>query len=261
MRVHACTADTALLTGFPVMCPLAFIVEVCTWMPRVIAFSTQAHTALWRHQHRSHRTVAVRSPRTAAHSVLQTRVCINCVSTRAHPCSGSVVLTTNGADSACVRSAAACGRGSSSDWPLTGLRPRRRAPVGRADLRPERNMRDRRRTEHDVNWTCGHVLAPDLPVLRVALAKRPAPPSGPASCAGGLAVSWRQVDARREAPARARRRGTDPGACTKPNPPTMRPQSPCCPCAIPGVAQHRCPDPGRRGRAGGRVLVHPGGMV
>lgn len=121
----------------------------------------------------------------------------------------------------------------------------RRAPVGRADLRPERNMRDRRRTEHDVNWTCGHVLAPDLPVLRVALAKRPAPPSGPASCAGGLAVSWRQVDARREAPARARRRGTDPGACTKPNPPTMRPQSPCCPCAIPGVAQHRCPDPGR----------------
>ena len=104
---------------------------------------------------------------------------------------------------------------------------------------------DRRRTEHDVNWTCGHVLAPDLPVLRVALAKRPAPPSGPASCAGGLAVSWRQVDARREAPTRARRRGTDPGACTKPNPPTMRPQSPCCPCAIPGVAQHRCPDPGR----------------
>jgi hypothetical protein len=82
----------------------------------------------------------------------------------------------------------------------------RRAPVGRADLRRERNMRDRRRTEHDVNWTCGHVLAPDLPVLRVALAKRPAPPSGPASCAGGLAVSWRQVDARREAPARARRR-------------------------------------------------------
>ena len=82
MRVHACTADTALLTGFPVLCPLAFIVEVCTWMPRVIAFSTQAHTALWRHQHRSHRTVAVRSPRTAAHSVLQTRVCINCVSTR-----------------------------------------------------------------------------------------------------------------------------------------------------------------------------------
>ena len=135
------------------------------------------------------------------------------------------------------------------------------SPAGRAVLHPERNMRDRRRTAHDVNWTCGHVLAPDLPVLRVALAKRPAPPSGPAPCAGGLAVSWRQVDARREAPARARRRGTDPGACTKPNPPTMRPQSPCCPCAIPGVAQHRCPDPGRRGRAGGRVLVHPGGMV
>jgi hypothetical protein len=143
MRVHACTADTALLTGFPVLCPLAFIVEVCTWMPRVIAFSTQAHTALWRHQHRSHRTVVVRSPRTAAHSVLQTRVCINCVSTRAHPCSGSVVLTTNGADSACVRSAAACGRGSSSDWPLTGLRPRptrsrrtRRPPPGTQHARP-----------------------------------------------------------------------------------------------------------------------------
>ena len=111
----------------------------------------------------------------------------------------------------------------------------RRAPVGRADLRRERNMRDRRRTEHDVNWTCGHVLAPDLPVLRVALAKRPAPPSGPAPCAGGLAGSWCQVDARREAPARAWGRGTDPGDCTKPNPPTMRPQSPCCPCAIPGV--------------------------
>jgi hypothetical protein len=101
------------------------------------------HTALWRHQHRSHRTVVVRSPRTAAHSVLQTHVCINCVSTRAHPCSGSVVLTTNGADSACVRSAAACGRGSSSDWPLTGLRPRptrsrrtRRPPPGTQHARP-----------------------------------------------------------------------------------------------------------------------------
>ena len=151
MRVHACTADTALLTGFPVLCPLAFIVEVCTWMPRVIAFSTQAHTALWRHQHRSHRTVAVRSPRTAAHSVLQTRVCINHPHThqlREHPgtlgpCSGSVVLTTNGAGSACVRSAAACGRGSSSDWPLTGLRPRptrsrrtRRPPPGTQHARP-----------------------------------------------------------------------------------------------------------------------------
>jgi len=79
----------------------------------------------------------------------------------------------------------------------------RLAPAGRAVLRPERNMRDRRRTAHDVNWTCGHVLAPDMPVLRVALPKRPAPPSGPAPCAGGLAVS-RQVDARREAPARAR---------------------------------------------------------
>ena len=116
---------------------------LCTWMPRVIAFSTQAHTALWRHQHRSHHTVVVRSPRTAAHSVLQTHVCINCVSTRAHPCSGSVVLTTNGADSACVRSAAACGRGSSSDWPLTGLRPRptrsrrtRRPPPGTQHARP-----------------------------------------------------------------------------------------------------------------------------
>ena len=137
-----CACMHALLV-LPVLCPLAFIVEVCTWMPRVIAFSTQAHTALWRHQHRSHRTVVVRSPRTAAHSVLQTRVCINCVSTRAHPCSGSVVLTTNGADSACVRSAAACGRGSSSDWPLTGLRPRptrsrrtRRPPPGTQHARP-----------------------------------------------------------------------------------------------------------------------------
>ena len=127
----------------PVLCPLAFIVEVCTWMPRVIAFSTQAHTALWCHQHRSYRTVAVRSPRTAAHSVLQTRVCINCVSTRSHPCSGSVVLTKGGAGSVCVRSAAACGRGSSSDWPLTGLRPRptrsrrtRRPPSGTQHARP-----------------------------------------------------------------------------------------------------------------------------
>ena len=128
----------------------------------------------------------------------------------------------------------------------------RLAPAGRAVLRPERTMRDRRRTAHDVNWTCGHVLAPDLTVLRVALAKRPAPPSGPAPCAGGLAGSWRQVDARREAPARARRRGTDPGACTKANPPTMRPQSPCCPCAIPGVAvpRPRTPRPRRRPCAG-----------
>ena len=101
------------------------------------------HPGLWRHQHRSHRTVVVRSSRTAAHSVLQTHVCINCVSTRAHPCSGSVVLTTNGADSVCVRSAAACGRGSSSDWPLTGLRPRptrsrrtRRPPPGTQHARP-----------------------------------------------------------------------------------------------------------------------------
>ena len=62
---------------------------------------------------------------------------------RAHPCSGSVVLTTNGAGSACVRSAAACCRGSSSDWPLTSLRPRpprsrltRRPPPGTQHARP-----------------------------------------------------------------------------------------------------------------------------
>jgi len=32
---------------------------------------TLLHTALWRHQDRSHRAMAVRSPRTAAHSVLR----------------------------------------------------------------------------------------------------------------------------------------------------------------------------------------------
>ena len=26
----------------PVLCPLAFVVEVCTWMPRVIPFSTHS---------------------------------------------------------------------------------------------------------------------------------------------------------------------------------------------------------------------------
>ena len=146
----------------------AFIVEVCTWMPRVIAFSTQAHTALWRHQHRSHRTVVVRSSRTAAHSVLQTHVCINCVSTRAHPCSGSVVQTTNGADSVCVRSAAACGRGSSSDWPLTGLRPR-----------PTRSRRTRRPpsgTQH---------APPSSHRARRQLDVRPRPCAGPARPARG----------------------------------------------------------------------------
>ena len=114
------------LLALPVLCPLAFIVEVCTWMPRVIAFSTQAHTALWRHQHRSHRTVAVRSPRTAAHSVLQTRVCINCVSTRVP---GTPLQRISRADDerSWQRLRPFCGsggRGSSSDWPLTGLRPR-----------------------------------------------------------------------------------------------------------------------------------------
>ena len=138
----------------------------------------------------------------------------------------------------------------------------RLAPAGRAVLRPERNMRDRRRTAHDVNWTCGHVLAPDMPVLRVALPKRPAPPSGPAPCAGGLAVS-RQVDARREAPARARwppEAGYRSWRLHEAKPTDHASSVPCCPCAIPDVAQHRCPDPGRRGRAGGRVLVHPVGM-
>ena len=91
------------------------------------------HIAPWLCAHRALR-------RTVCSAV---RSCINCVSTRAHPCSGSVVLTTNGADSACVRSAAACGRGSSSDWPLTGLRPRptrsrrtRRPPPGTQHARP-----------------------------------------------------------------------------------------------------------------------------
>ena len=29
----------------PVLCPLAFVVEVCTWMPRVIPFSTHSSVA------------------------------------------------------------------------------------------------------------------------------------------------------------------------------------------------------------------------
>ena len=121
------------------------------------------------------------------------------------------------------------------------------------------------------NATCATVVAPrttstgraatslrrTCPSCAWPLQRGPQHPAHPLLVPGGFLG---RVDARREAPARARRRGTDPGACTKPNPPTMRPQSPCCPCAIPGVAQHRCPDPGRRGRAGGRVLVHPGGM-
>jgi len=244
----------------PVLCPLAFIVEVCTWMPRVIAFSTQSHTALWRHQHRSHRTVVVRSPRTAAHSVLQTHVCINCVSTRAHPCSGSVVLTTNGADSACVRSAAACGRGSSSDWPLTGLRPRptrsrrtRRPPPGTQHARPS-SHRARRQLDVRPRPCAGPARPARGPCKEARTTQRTRFLCRGLLCRG---VKWTRGVRRRRGPGG----GTDPGACTKPNPPTMRPQSPCCPCAIPGVAQHRCPDPGRRGRAGGRVLVHPGGMV
>ena len=246
---------------------------LCTWMPRVIAFSTQAHTALWRHQHRSHRTVVVRSPRTAAHSVLQTRVCINHPHThqlREHPgtlgpCSGSVVLTTNGAGSACVRSAAACGRGSSSDWPL-----RHRSASASDSLPPDAPSSAR-------NATCATVVAPrttltgraatflrrTCPSCAWPLQRGPHHPADPLLVPGGLLcrVKWTRGVRRRRGPAGLRRRGTDPGTCTKANPPTMRPQSPCCPCAIPGVAQHRCPDPGRRGRAGGRVLVHPGGMV
>jgi hypothetical protein len=102
-------------------------------------------TALWRHQHRSHRTVAERSPRTAAHSVLQTRVCINCVSTRVP---GTPLQRISRADD--ERSwqrlrpfGGSGGRGSSSDWPLTGLRPRptrsrrtRRPPPGTQHARP-----------------------------------------------------------------------------------------------------------------------------
>ena len=127
------------------------------------------------------------------------------------------------------------------------------------------------------NATCATVVAPSTtstgraatslrrtcPSCAWPLQRGPHHPADPLLVPGGLLcrVKWTRGVRRRRGPAGLRRRGTDPGTCTKANPPTMRPQSPCCPCAIPGVAQHRCPDPGRRGRAGGRVLVHPGGMV
>ena len=182
-------------------------------MPRVIAFSTQAHTALWRHQHRSHRTVVVRSPRTAAHSVLQTRVCINHPHThqlREHPgtlgpCSGSVVLTTNGAGSACVRSAAACGRGSSSDWPL-----RHRSASASDSLPPDAPSSAR-------NATCATVVAPrttstgraatslrrTCPSCAWPLQRGPHHPADPLLVPGGLlcrGVKWTRGVRRRRGP-------------------------------------------------------------
>ena len=264
MRVHACTADTALLTGFPVLCPLAFIVEVCTWMPRVIAFSTQAHTALWRHQHRSHRTVAVRSPRTTAHSVLQTRALHQL---REHPVTPLQRISRADDERSwqCLRPF------GGSVWSRLEQRLAAHRSASASDsLPPDAPSSDR-------NATCATVVAPrttstgraatslrrTCPSCAWPLQRGPHHPADPLLVPGGLlcrGVKWTRDVRRRRGPG-LRRRGTDPGACTKPNPPTMRPQSPCCPCAIPGVAQHRCPDPGRRGRAGGRVLVHPGGMV
>ena len=98
-------------------------------MPR--PFSTQlcgvtrtGHIAPWLCAHRALR-------RTVCSAV---RSCINCVSTRAHPCSGSVVLTKGGAGSACVRSAAVCG-------PAIGHSERTPLFPPDAALRPDRNMR------------------------------------------------------------------------------------------------------------------------
>ena len=98
------------------------------------------HIAPWLCAHRALR-------RTVCSAV---RSCINCVSTRAHPCSGSVVLTKGGAGSACVRHGGVRSRleqrlaAPSAPVrvpPDAALRPERKAML------PTRCLQERRRTD------------------------------------------------------------------------------------------------------------------
>ena len=263
MRVHACTADTALLTGFPVLCPLAFIVEVCSATVHMDAKSycllhTSPHSSVASPaQVTSHRGCAL-----TAHCGAQCAADTRLHQLREHP--GTPLQRISRADD--ERSWQCLRPFGGSVWSRLEQRLAAHQSASASDALPSDAPTSAR------NATCATVVAPSTtstgraatslrrtcPSCAWPLQRGPHHPADPLLVPGGLlcrGVKWTRGVRRRRGPgggvqilAPARSQIHRPCVLS---PPAVHVQSPVS----------RSTDPGRRGRAGGCVLVHPGGMV